>query len=303
MRILLAPLVEELGHESHCGFRPQDGIEKKKRTQPRIMGDFHWLYQSILLSSQRNTLEILKKVRHPAKIHSIHHWPTSHHRTNLHRWRRSRDWINNWSKTRLCFRPNSFYCIHGCSHKYMETKRGHLTLPLQIKTRLHHHRTTSQYRKWCGGIGHDRISICRRCCLSLPIQRNCWTRHSPNHETLRWMGNGSSLWDHQNPRRKRQNIKNWVAFRRKPSHTKLINLSPIFLEEGLFITVVNKFCYLGSIINHNLRESEDVENRTKKASQAFGALRRRVFTSKSTSFNVKKAVYTALILSVLLHGA
>ena len=29
------------------------------------------------------------------------------------------------------------------------------------------------------------------------------------------MGNGSSLWDHQNPRRKKQNIKNGVAFRRK----------------------------------------------------------------------------------------
>ena len=40
-----------------------------------------------------------------------------------------------------------------------------------------------------------------------------------------------------------------------------------------------------------------------KTSQAFGALRRGVFTSKSTSLNVKKAVYTALILSVLLHGA
>ena len=105
--------------------------------------------------------------------------------------------------------------IHGCSHKYMETKRGHLTLPLQIKTRLHHHRTKSQHRTWCGGICHDRISICRRCFLSLPIQRNCYTRHSPNHETLRRMGNVSSLWDHRNPRRKRQNIKNGVAFRRK----------------------------------------------------------------------------------------
>ena len=69
------------------------------------------------------------------------------------------------------------------------------------------------------------------------------------------------------------------------------------------IPVVNKFYYLGSIINHDLRESEDDDNRIKKASQAFGALRRGIFTSKSTSFNVKKAVYTALILSVLIHGA
>ena len=94
-----------------------------------------------------------------------------------------------------------------------------------------------------------------------------------------------------------------LLFVEKPSHTKLTNLSPIILEEGRFIPVGNKFCYLGSIINHNLRESEDVDNRTKKVSQAFIALQRGVFTSKSTSFNVKKAVYTALILSVLLHGA
>ena len=81
----------------------------------------------------------------------------------------------------------------------------------------------------------------------------------------------------------------------EPSTHDGTNLSPIILEEGRFIPVVNKFCYLGSIINHDLRESEEVENLTKKASQAFGALRRGVFTSKSTPFNVKKAVYTDLI--------
>ena len=110
------------------------------------------------------------------------------------------------------------------------------------------------------------------------------------------------------PDTKGKTSKTELLFVEKPSHTepstcKDTNLSPIILEEGRFIPVVNKFCYLGSIINHNLRELEDVDNRTKKASQAFGALRRGVFTSKSTSFNVKKAVYTALILSVLLHGA
>ena len=105
------------------------------------------------------------------------------------------------------------------------------------------------------------------------------------------------------PNAKGKTSKTELLFVEKPSHTELTNLSPIFLEEGSFIPVVNKLCYLGSIINHNIRESEDVDNHIKKASQAFGALRRGVFTSKSTSFNIKKAVYTALILSVLLHGA
>ena len=185
----------------------------------------------------------------------------------------------------------------------LKQKRGHLTLPLQIKTRLHHHRTTSQHCTWRGGICHDRISICRQCYLSLPIQRNCWTQHSPNHETLRLMGNGSSLWDHQTPNAKGKTSKTELLFVEKPYHTKLTNISPIILEEGRFIPVVNKFCCLGSIINRDIRESEDVDNRVKKASQAFGALQIGVFTSKSTSFNVKKAVYTALILSVLLQWA
>ena len=73
---------------------------------------------------------------------------------------------------------------------------------------------------------------------------------------------------------------------------ELTNLSPIILEEGHFIPVVNKFCYLGSIINHDLRTSEDVDNRIKKASQSFGALRRGVFISTSTSFTVKGCLHS-----------
>ena len=292
-----------------CHLHPQDGLKKRKEHNLEswvLFIDFVKTFDRV----HREKLWIFFKVRHPAKIHSTHHCPELHHRTTFNWWRRSRDWINNWSKTRWRFRPNSFYYIHGWYHKHMETKRGYLTLPLQIKTRLHHHRMTSQHHTWCGGIRNDRIRICRRCCLYLPIQRNFRTRHFPNHETLRRMGNGSSLWDHRNPRHKRQNIKTELLFVAEPNNSYTepptsddTNISPIILEEGHFIPVINKFCYLGSIINHNLRESEDVDNRTKKASQAFGALRRGVFTSKSTSFNVKKAVYTDLILSVLIHGA
>ena len=107
----------------------------------------------------------------------------------------------------------------------------------------------------------------------------------------------------ETPDAKGKTSKTELLFVEKSSHTELTTLSPISLEEGRFIPVINKFCYLGSIINHDLRESEDVENRIKKASQAFEALQRGAFTSKSTSFNVKKAVYTDLILSILLHGA
>ena len=59
----------------------------------------------------------------------------------------------------------------------------------------------------------------------------------------------------ETPDAKSKTSKTELLFIEKPSHTELTNLSPIILEEGLFIPVVNKFCYLGSIINHDLRES------------------------------------------------
>ena len=66
------------------------------------------------------------------------------------------------------------------------------------------------------------------------------------------------------PDAKGKTSKTELLFVEKPSHTELTNLSPIILEEGLFIPVVNKFYYLGSIINHDLREAEDVDNRIKR---------------------------------------
>ena len=58
----------------------------------------------------------------------------------------------------------------------------------------------------------------------------------------------------ETPDAKGKTSKTELLFVEKPSHTKLTNLSPIILEEGRFIPVVNKIFYLGSIINHNLRE-------------------------------------------------
>ena len=72
----------------------------------------------------------------------------------------------------------------------------------------------------------------------------------------------------ENPDTKGKTSKTELLFVAKPSYTEPstredTNLSPIILEEGRFIPVINKFCYLVSIINHDLRESEDVDNRTK----------------------------------------
>eukprot|EP00957_Ditylum_brightwellii_P019147 1443162-Ditylum_brightwellii.AAC.1 len=39
-----------------------------------------------------------------------------------------------------------------------------------------------------------------------------------------------------------------------------------------FIPVVNKFCYLGSMITTDLKDSKDVDACTRKASKAFSSL-------------------------------
>ena len=78
----------------------------------------------------------------------------------------------------------------------------------------------------------------------------------------------------ETPAAKGKTSKTELLFVEKPSHTKLTNLSPIILEEGRFIPVVNEFCYLGSIINHDLRKSEDVVNRKKGLSSLWRPMKR-----------------------------
>ena len=58
-----------------------------------------------------------------------------------------------------------------------------------------------------------------------------------------------------------------------------VYLDPIDLGEGIFITIVFMFVYLGSTLSHDCSDKLDVENRIDKAGQAFGALRKNLFTS------------------------
>lgn len=81
------------------------------------------------------------------------------------------------------------------------------------------------------------------------------------------------------------------------------NLNPIDLGNGRFLPVVDKFNYLGTILNSDCRDNEDVAFRIKKAGNAFGALRKCVFTNPNITFDVKRTVYEGLILPLLLYGA
>ena len=82
------------------------------------------------------------------------------------------------------------------------------------------------------------------------------------------------------------------------------DLSDISLgQEGVYIPVVNKFCYLGSWITRDGRDDLDVDTRIEKAGAAFGALRKSVFGSLKISMRAKKFVYIRLVLPILLYGS
>ena len=81
------------------------------------------------------------------------------------------------------------------------------------------------------------------------------------------------------------------------------DLSDIDLGNGLFIPIVALFIYLGSMVTRDCTDDGDVEMRIKAAGGAFGALRDRIFAATSISMKVKKFVYVALVLTILLYGS
>ncbi len=65
--------------------------------------------------------------------------------------------------------------------------------------------------------------------------------------------------------------------------------------------MVEDFTYLGSVLSSNGDVMEEVKNKTAKASKVFGCLRDAVFSNPSLS--IKREVYEATVLAVLLYGA
>ena len=76
-----------------------------------------------------------------------------------------------------------------------------------------------------------------------------------------------------------------------------------YLGNNKFQPVVTKFSYLGRNLNTDCRDNKDVVFRFKKASNAFSALSKCLFSKSNTSVVAKQAVYEGLILPILLYGA
>ena len=76
------------------------------------------------------------------------------------------------------------------------------------------------------------------------------------------------------------------------------------LSNNRYIPVVNQFTYLGSTITTDGTDDLDVQMRIRKAGNAFGCLRKSIFSSCSIGYSSTKGkVYCSFILPILLYAA
>ncbi len=68
------------------------------------------------------------------------------------------------------------------------------------------------------------------------------------------------------------------------------------------VTCVDRFIYLGSVLSSSCSLDDEIQNRLRQASCAFGRLSRRVFLNRDLTTSTKVAVYSAVCISVLLYG-
>ena len=69
------------------------------------------------------------------------------------------------------------------------------------------------------------------------------------------------------------------------------------------MNVVQDFTYLGANISRDGEITSEVTRRIARAARAFGCLRVTVFKNKDLSMATKRAVYRAVVLTILLYGA
>jgi len=77
--------------------------------------------------------------------------------------------------------------------------------------------------------------------------------------------------------------------------------SPVPVGPG-YITYTRQFKYLGSIVSHDLSDTHDVENRILQEQKALNALMSNVFRNSHLSLHVKKLLYMAIPINLLLWG-
>ena len=77
---------------------------------------------------------------------------------------------------------------------------------------------------------------------------------------------------------------------------------PVIKSGVTVLKVVDRFCYLGSVLSSDAGIDNDISNRLGKAGAAFGRLTRRLWDDHGIRLSTKIAVYRAVVLTTLLYG-
>jgi len=70
-----------------------------------------------------------------------------------------------------------------------------------------------------------------------------------------------------------------------------------------FVSFSTEFKYLGAIIHHTLTSDPDISFKIGRATAAFGALRKTVFSNRLVNSKEKGKIYVAICLTILLYGS
>ena len=88
-----------------------------------------------------------------------------------------------------------------------------------------------------------------------------------------------------------------------PPHTDISSISPpVICVNGIPLKTNHKFCYLGSTISDKATLENELHLRMSKASQAFGKLEKRLWSSHDISLPTKIDVYRAVVIPSLTYG-
>jgi len=75
----------------------------------------------------------------------------------------------------------------------------------------------------------------------------------------------------------------------------------IFVDDTA-LNVVDKFCYLRSVLSQNAEINDDITRRIGAASAAFRRLETRLWKERGVRLSTKVAVYKAVVITTLLYG-
>ena len=81
------------------------------------------------------------------------------------------------------------------------------------------------------------------------------------------------------------------------------DMAPNVTLNGVNLTVVNKFTYLGSVVASTVSHDEEIAGRIDKAATSFGRLRNRVWENNKLTIKSKMLVYESCFLSSLVYGS